>query len=306
MPTRLTLSALLAAVALLAAGCGFKHEPTGVLPAYPQTVRDAIGHEVSIDAAPKRIVSLDPGMTAALFSLGADKLVVGRSGAESYPKKALKLPVMVQNGKPDVKAISKARPDVVLVPASMAPTLAEVDALQRKVAAIVYVVGGNSVAQVENDITELGLIINQPSAGRTLANAVQTGVAAVQRAVAGQAPTPVFVDLGFSYTIDPGGITADLLRLAGGQNVAAGSDTSQQLTGAQLAQLAPDVYISQSGTGATLGDLKQHKATSHLPAVTQRRVVQIPGSMLTEDGPRIPSALAEIARALHPDASIPK
>ncbi|HYW28369.1 MAG TPA: ABC transporter substrate-binding protein, partial [Gaiellales bacterium] len=134
----------LAALALLCASCGFKHEPTGVLAAYPQSVRDAIGHEVLIDTAPHRIVSLDPGMTAAMYALGAGKLLVGRSGAETYPKQAMNLPVMLKDGKPNVAAIERLRPDLVLVPASMAPTVGNVDQLQNKLASVVYVVGGTS------------------------------------------------------------------------------------------------------------------------------------------------------------------
>src|SRR5205807_2532895 len=83
-------------------------------------VRDAIGHEVLIDTAPHRIVSLDPGMTAAMYALGAGKLLVGRSGAETYPKQAMNLPVMLKDGKPNVAAIERLRPDLVLVRASRA------------------------------------------------------------------------------------------------------------------------------------------------------------------------------------------
>ena len=61
----------LALIVLLCSSCGFKPEPTGALPAYPQTVRDALGRQVHIDTAPRRIVSLDPGMTAALYRIGA-------------------------------------------------------------------------------------------------------------------------------------------------------------------------------------------------------------------------------------------
>jgi iron complex transport system substrate-binding protein len=303
MPTRLTLLALLA---LLCCSCGFKHEPTGPLAAYPQSVRDALNHEVRIDTAPRRIVSLDPGMTAAMYALGAQKLLVGRSGGEIYPRKALRLPVMAVNGKPDTKAIIKAGADVVLVPLSMAPTVAAVDALQRKIAAVVYVVNGSSVAGVENDITELGLITDQATAGRRLAGQIQSSVANIQKAVAGQPPARVFVDLGFSYTIDPTGITGDMLRLGGGQNVASEVDPSKPVTAAELSSLAPDVYISQAQQGATLAELKKHKGTAKLPAVMQGRVVQLPGSVLTDDGPRIAAALAKIAKALHPDAAIPQ
>jgi iron complex transport system substrate-binding protein len=303
MPTRLTLLAL---IALLCCSCGFKHEPTGPLAAYPQTVRDALGHEVRIDTAPRRIVSLDPGMTAAMYTLGAQKLLVGRSGGETYPKKALRLPVMAANGKPNTKAIIKAGPDVVLVPLSMAPTVADVDALQRKIAAVVYVVDGSSVAGVETDISELGLITDHASAGRRLAAQIQGSVANIEKAVAGRPPARAFVDLGFSYTIDPTGITGDMLRLGGGQNVASEVDPSKPVTVAQLSSLAPDVYISRAQQGATLAELKKHKGTANLPAVTQGRVVQLSGSWLSEDGPRIAAALAQIAKALHPDAAIPQ
>jgi ABC-type Fe3+-hydroxamate transport system substrate-binding protein len=39
--------------------------------------------------------------------------------------------------------------------------------------------------------------------------------------------------------------------------------------------------------------------------VVEKRVVQLPTSVLTEDGPHLPEALARIAKLLHPDASIP-
>ena len=106
----------LALIVLLCSSCGFKPEPTGALPAYPQTVRDALGRQVRIDTAPHRIVSLDPGMTAALYSIGAEKLLVGRSGLETYPKQSLHLPVMATDGQPDLKQIQHAQADVVLVP----------------------------------------------------------------------------------------------------------------------------------------------------------------------------------------------
>jgi cobalamin transport system substrate-binding protein len=302
MPARLTL---LAALALLCASCGFKHEPTGVLAAYPQTVRDALGHEVRIDAAPKKIVSLDPGMTAAMYALGAQKLLVGRSGAETYPKQAKRLPVMVKDGKPDIPAIQKAQPSVVLVPASMAPTVAAANELERKLFAVVYVVGGNSAARVENDITELGLITNRTAEGRKVATGIQSAVRRIHAAVKGEPAVPVFVDRGFGYTIDPNSMAADLLRLAGGRNVAAGLDPAQPVTGAQLASFAPDVYISDGDAGATLAELKRRKATAQLPAVLDKRVVRLPEAVLSEDGPQLAHALARIAKLLHPDASIP-
>jgi iron complex transport system substrate-binding protein len=300
----------LALIVLLCSSCGFKSEPTGALPAYPQTVRDALGRQVRIDTAPHRIVSLDPGMTAALYSIGAEKLLVGRSGLETYPKRSLHLPAMATNGKPDLRRIERAKPDVVLVPQSMVPTAQDVDKLQLKAAAEVYVVGGNSVGQVENDIAAMGLITNHANAASSLANSVASSVKRVQKSVAGEPPTSTYVDValvpGKTYTIDPVSMTGDLVRLANGINVASEVSPAQPVTFAQLAGLAPDVYLSEQGQGATLSDLRKHKTTGTIPAVENKRVIQLPASVLNEDGPRVALALAQIAKALHPGAAAPQ
>jgi iron complex transport system substrate-binding protein len=300
----------LALIVLFCSSCGFKSEPTGALPAYPQTVRDALGRQVRIDTAPRRIVSLDPGMTAALYSIGAEKLLVGRSGLETYPKRSLHLPVMATGGRPDLKRIEHAKPDVVLVPESMVPTAQDVDKLQLKAAAEVYVVGGNSVNQVENDISAMGLITDHADAARSLAGSVATSVKRVQNSVAAETPARTYVDVGLvtgaTFTIDPVSMTGDLVRLANGANVASEVSPSQPVTFAQLAGLAPDVYLSQQGQGATLSDLRKHKTTRTIPAVANKQVIQLPASVLNEDGPRLALALAQIARALHPGAAAPQ
>ncbi len=300
----------LALIVLLCSSCGFKPEPTGALPAYPQTVRDALGRQVHIDTAPRRIVSLDPGMTAALYRIGAEKLLVGRSGLETYPKQSFHLPVMTTGGQPDLKQIQHAQADVVLVPESMVPTAADVDKLQLKAAAEVYVVGGNSVNQVENDISAMGLITNHANAARALSGAVSAAVGRVQQSVASEPAVGTYVDVGLvtgaTFTIDPGSMTGDLVRLAKGTNVASEVSPSQSVTFAQMATLAPDVYLSEQGQGATLTDLRKHKDTRTIPAVQNRRVIQLPASVLNEDGPRVALALAQIAKALHPDATAPQ
>jgi iron complex transport system substrate-binding protein len=268
-------------------------------------VRDALGRQVHIESAPKRIVSLDPGMTAAMYSLGVQKLLVGRSGAETYPKGVKSVPVMLQKGAIDTHRLRKAQADLILAPASLVGTAAQAKALESKVGALVYVVGADSIDRVETDIGQLGLMTDSAVKARQLAASVRARVAAVQRAVKGQTPARTFVDIGLRYTIDPGGLTADLLRTAGGVNVAADSDPSTPVSKTDLRTLAPDVYLSQEGDGATLQNLKASKGLSSLPAVASGRVIQLPSSVLTEDGPRIAQALATIARALHPGIAIP-
>jgi iron complex transport system substrate-binding protein len=297
---------LLLSLALLTASCGFKPEPTGNLPPFPQTVRDGLNREIVIDTAPKRIVSLDPGMTAALYSIGAGKLAVGGSGKESYPHAALKLPAMLAgDGTIDIKALKHALPDIILAPASLVPTPDDANKLQLQVGASVYVVRATSVAGVENDISELGLMTGHPDQARLVANRIQSRVDAVTKAVAGLPRVATFVDIGLRFTITPGQMPSDLIRLADGRNVAAEADATKAYTISELKAAAPEVYLSQSGQGATLASLRAHKSLAGVPAVQQKRVVAVPESTLYEDGPRVGDALAQIAMALHPGLKIP-
>jgi len=305
MPPRLSMPLLLA-LALLSSSCGFKHEPLGDLPAFPQTVRDGLNREIHIDTAPKRIVSLDPGMTSALYSIGAGTLAVGGSGQESYPAAAVKLPDMLTGGgEIDVKAVRRAAPDIVLVPASLAPTTDDANKLQLRVAATVYVVRATSVAGVSDDISSLGLMTDHSDRARVVTTRIQSAVDAVTKAVSSQPRVKTFVDVGLRYTIEPGAMPSDLIRLAQGENVAAEANPSGPFTIADLTAAAPEVYLSVAGQGATLAELRRSKKLARLPAVQQRHVTQIPQARLYEDGPRVADALGEIARALHPGITIP-
>ncbi len=290
----------------MSTSCGFKHEPLGNLPAFPQTVRDALNREVHIDTAPKRIVSLDPGMTSALYSIGAGDLAVGGSGQESYPAAATKLPDMLTgDGQIDAGAIRHATPDIVLVPASLVPTTDDANKLQLSVAANVYVVRATTVAGVMDDIASLGLMTDHAEQARQVATGIQSAVDAVTTAVSSQPRVKTFVDVGLRFTIEPGAMPSDLIRLAQGENVAAEVNPSGAFTVAELTAAAPEVYLSVTGQGASLADLRRNKKLAQLPAVQQKRVAEIPQATLYEDGPRVGDALAAIARALHPGITIP-
>jgi iron complex transport system substrate-binding protein len=305
MPPRLLIPSLLA-LSLLTASCGFKHEPLGDLPAYPQTVHDGLNREIVIDKAPKQIVSLDPGMTSALYSIGAGDLAVGGSGAESYPATAVGLPDMLaDDGTIDVKAVQRAEPDIVLAPAGLVPTAADADRLQLRVGALVYVVRAADVDGVQSDIASLGLMTDHADRARVVSTRIQNGVDAVTKAVSSLPRVKTFVDEGLRYTIEPGTMPSDLIRLAQGENVAAEADPDAPLTVAELIAAAPEVYLSVTGQGATLAELQHNKRLATLPAVKQKQVPEIPQSVLDEDGPRVADALAQIARAIHPGITIP-
>lgn len=300
---RLRTAVPLLLLAVASTGCGFKPEPIGTLPSFPQTVQDGAGRSVSVTAQPLRIASLDPGLTESAFAVGAGAQVVAVSGREAYPA-AGHLPVAVgRGGAPRLSALRRARPDLVLAPASLGT--AEVGSLQRTLHAPVYVAGDGTVAQIEHDVAAIGVLTGHAAAGQALVAHMHSRVAAVRRAIAGEDPIPVFVDEGFFYTIDPHGPVSALITMAGGVDVAADATAGKPYPVARLRAAEPEAYLAVTGRGTTLAGLRESRATRSLPAVRDGRFTLIDARALADRGPHVVATLRQIARALHPSLPLP-
>lgn len=289
---------------LVAAGCGFKPEPIGKLPSFPQRVVDGSGRRVTLTAEPHRIASLDAGLTEAAFAVGAGPSVVAGSGREQYPAAAQRLPrAVTAQGDPNVARLRRLHPDLVLAPAST--STADAARLAQEVGAPVYVAGPGSIAGIEHDVDQLGALTGDAAAGQAVVRQMQADVRKVQSAIHGAAPVRVFVDEGFFYTIDPTGTAAKLIELAGGANVAQDAVAGRPYPLAKLRAAAPDAYLAFAGRGVSLAGLRRSKATRTLPAVRERHFTLVDGTALSDTGPRAATELVQLARALHPALRIP-
>jgi ABC-type Fe3+-hydroxamate transport system substrate-binding protein len=134
---------------------------------------------------------------------------------------------------------------------------------------------------------------------------MQSQLRAVESAVgAAGPPVPVFVDEGFFYTIDPAGVGARLLALAGGRDVASDAVPGKPFPLSRLRAAAPEVYLAVAGRGVTLAGLRQSKATRDLPAVRHRRFALIDGGALGDTGPHVVAEVRHLAHLLHPSLHV--
>jgi iron complex transport system substrate-binding protein len=300
---RLRLLAVLVLV-LIAAGCGFKPEPIGTLPSFPQRVVDGLGRRVAVHSQPRRVVSLDPGLTESAYAVGAGSLMVGATGHEQYPQAARRLPRVVSaNGAPNVARLRRLHPDLILAANNLSAAAAT--QLSQSVGAPVYVASAGTVPGIEHDVDQIGAMTGNATAGAALVRRMQAGVSTISKAIAGLPPVPVFVDEGFFFTIDPTGTAAGLIALAGGANVAASLTAGQPFPLSRLRAAAPQVYLAFAGRGVTLAGLRTSKATRSLPAVRERHFALIDGAALSDTGPRVVAEVRDLAHLLHPSLHIP-
>lgn len=79
------------------------------------TIKDDLGNEIVLDSLPKRIVSLAPNITEALYSIGADSLIIGVTNFCDYPPKAKdknKIGGMID---PNYELITSLKPDLIIM-----------------------------------------------------------------------------------------------------------------------------------------------------------------------------------------------
>jgi vitamin B12 transport system substrate-binding protein len=289
-----TLPALLA----LLSGCGVKSEPTGAQPPLPRRVVDGTGRTVTVTRPPLRVVSLDPGLTAWLFALGEGDRVVGRSGVETYPKAALRVPVVGTDAQSPGR-VAAARPDLVVAPDTVSVDAART--LSAQVHAPVYVAGPQTIAGIQHDVLALAGLLGSAERGQQLVRQMRHQLATVRAEVQGDGRVPVFVDRGDRFTIPPDGIAASEIAAAGGRDAAADADPNAPYPAARLARAAPRFYLASAGT-TTLAQLRSSAATRHLPAVRAGRFHVVSPQSLTDTGPRVARTVRRLAAILHPGA----
>ena len=84
----------------------------GVAPAL--TIVDQSGLSVTLPAAPRRIVSLVPGVTEILFAIGAQETLVGVTDFCDYPPEARRKARVGDMLAPNLEALVSLKPDLVI------------------------------------------------------------------------------------------------------------------------------------------------------------------------------------------------
>ena len=295
---RCARAALTLLLALAAVGCGERAEPIANLPPqYPVTVRGAGDRPTELARAPERIVALDPGAAELLAALGARRRVVGAPATVAASVVPRAVTVVRPSGQVEVDVVVALEPDLVVATRTTDPV--DVGRVERESGAPVYVQPASSIEDVERAAIELGFLLGEPVTARRLVTSMRRRVTRIEAKVANLERVRVFVDIGFLVTVRDRSLIADLVRRAGGESVAGPKRPPEPFGLCRIARLEPDVFLRDFQHGE-----RRRPRPNFARCRTRPRVsfVQLPAQLVDRAGPRVPDALAAVARALHPDA----
>ena len=269
------------------------------------TVVDQTGRAVTLTAAPRRIVSLVPGVTEILFAIGAQDAVVGVTDFCDYPPDARRKARVGDMLAPNLETLVSLRPDLVV--ATRSGNREETfDQLKRLGLPVYLVDEPPGIADVLRLVGGLGQLTGRRDAAAAVAAGLERRIGAVRARVAGRPHPRVLYVLWPEPLIVPGrgSLVSELIASAGGESVTA--DQAQGYPRMSLEAAvgrAPEVVVLArhgAGTGPTARERWQRLES--LPAIKNGRLYTADGDLLHRYGPRVVDGLEFLARLIHPEA----
>jgi iron complex transport system substrate-binding protein len=269
-----------------------------------RTFRDEVGREVTFLFPPKRIVSLAPNITEILFSLGLDEEIVGVSIHCNFPEKA-KTKVRVGSYiSLDYEKIISVKPDLI-IGTGVGNTRDMVDRLQR-LGFSTYVIYPKNLEDILNSIIHIGQVVNREKEARVIIEGMSKRSQRVIELTKDLPRPKVFVQIGDApmVTVGKGSFTDELIRLAGGENVAGKEkEVYPRLGMEEILRRSPEVIVisSMNPEGDYQKTLRDWNRWKTIPAVKNGRVHIIDSDLIDRPSPRIIDGLEQLARMLHPE-----
>lgn len=253
-------------------------------------------------AVPARIVSLAPSVTETLFALGVGDRVVAVSDFCDYPPEVKRLPRVGSFNAPSVETVLGQRPDLVI--GTPSPGNHEAVLTMRRLGVHVEIVDPERLADLPEVTRRIAEVAGVPEAGTRLNAEMLRAMQAVRDKVAG-APKPrtlMLVGQDPLIAVGPDSFLGEMLVEAGAVNVAPPGEAWPRLNVEVVIAADPEVIVDCSmGTEAATASLAFWTRFESLAAVRNGRVHPFRSYAALRPGPRLPAALEELARLLHPD-----
>jgi iron complex transport system substrate-binding protein len=259
----------------------------------------------SAPATAKRIASLSPSTTEAVFAIGAGAALVGRSRYCDYPPEVLALPQVGGYVDPSFEAILALQPDLVVGARGPAGSAIADRLTARGIAT--YFPETESLARVREMLEGLGQRTAHEAGARAAIASIDDQARRVGRALEGAPKKRVLLVFGLApiSVAGPGGFPDEMLRLAGGLNVVTEGGPYPTLGIETVLRLDPDVVLNAAMMEPRAAERigKDVPGWERLRAVQTGHVVAITDEAVLRPGPRIGAGLAVLARAIHPEAA---
>lgn len=269
----------------------------------PITVVDDDGRTVALPRVPHRIISLVPSATETIVALGASDRLVGRTRYDRGSSIAA-LPVVGGGLDPNLETIVGLAPELVVTWSSdkRAETRHRLDAAGIPTLNLSL----QDTTDAFRAVTLLGDALGIPAQAVRLLGQLRDSLAETRRLAAKEGRRRVFyvVYNDPPMTMGPATFIAQILDLAGGQNVFADATINWPTVSLeQIVRRDPDLVVLPVGEmpARTLERLRTESGWKDLRAVRRGCVVLVEADVVNRPGPNIARGAEQLRTAIHRD-----
>ncbi|MEM3396030.1 MAG: cobalamin-binding protein [Thermoplasmata archaeon] len=267
------------------------------------TVVDDMGRVVKVPQPVTRVVSTAPSNTEILFAVGAGNLIVGVDNYSDYPEQAKNLTKVGDFVGLNVELIYSLKPDVVFAYYGQRVGIERLSELGIPVVTM----RPQTIEDVLNEILLIGTICGKRDKAENYVNQLRQRIDAVVNATKdldeSQRPKVYYECWNSPYiSAGPGSFINDLIRMAGGKNIAANTSKDYPvLTEEFILYANPEIIITSSMNIDTPEKIMQRQNWQNIDAVKQGKVYSIDDNIISRAGPRIVDGLELVAKLIHPE-----
>ena len=265
--------------------------------ATPIVITDDTGTTLTINQPARRVIALYGAFNEIFLALGAGDLLVARTAADGNLPELAALPAIGTHMRPNAELVLAQRPDVVVQLEGRSEAQTQTENL-RSLGLNVLTFEVNSFERLFEVTQLLGQLVGREQAATALVNGWKGRLQALRSSSAGKPGPRIFYEVRYPNLLAAGrgGISSEILALAGGENVVADSKKLVRFSEEALIAADPDVYLIQQGPmnpAPTPLDERDHY--KGLRVVREGRVLVVDEDRFARPGPRALDAAEELA-----------
>ncbi|WP_107948751.1 ABC transporter substrate-binding protein [Lysinibacillus parviboronicapiens] len=299
-------------LALVLVGCGTTDEEKNGETSQEQKSTEATGYkvtddrgvEVTFDAVPKTVVSLQPSNTEILFALGVGDKIVGATDYDTYPAEAQNIERVSDSMTFNSERILALKPDVVI-----AYTTGQDDALKglEDAGVKVFVIqSAASFKDVYGDIEQIATVMGVEDKGEQLNKDIRAKIANVQAKVKDvEKQKNVYLEISPKpdiYTTAAGTFQQEILNAANVSNVFADQKGWVKVSEEDVIAKNPEVILTTVNYAKDpAAEIIARNGWNTITAIQNKAVYYVDADISTRPGPRIGEAVELVAKAVYPE-----
>jgi iron complex transport system substrate-binding protein len=272
-------------------------------PVFPMTIKDDAGRQITLKSQPHNLVSLSPSNTEIVYALGLGNQLVGDTKYCNYPEAAKNVTKVGGFSDVDIEKVLAVQPDVIL-----ASNIHEEKVLPSldKLGMTVIIVHPVTLDAIYQDISLIGRITGKSREAGELLDGLKKRVDVIKNKTSqfnGIKPRVMYVTWHDPlYSAGDNTITGELIKIAGGDNIAKDITGYSTVTLESVVQRNPQIIVVMSSMGSQTSTdyIKSEPRLQSTEALKNNHVFTVDSDLFGRTTPRIVDALEQLANIIQP------